>query len=476
MNDLENINISLSHMMDQLKDTKDFDKKQFLSDYYPKQVEYILNNKKSRVTFYYGGARAGKTAGNKGKLVYYDLFHFPQIPGYIIICGPTEKKAKELYWNSLRRLKTYYNLPWSFKVGEGLIETRNNSILFRGLKDISNAQKDQGRKIKLCIVDEPQTIRADVLEHYMNSVIIPRTIEVEGEICLTGNPPHFFHPFIQKEYDNPGNRQILTNLFDNESISYEKAHGFINSERKRRGFKKGEEDAAFRREFYGEMVFDNESTIFKATEKNLFAELPKGRSEYEKVMGIDLGYKDSDAIVVCYYDREDHSIYVVEEYEKAEQTYEQLMQIVFETSSSHGGIEIKVMDTGGLGLKGVESLMDKYSVDFIPADKGSKMNYVEMLKSEIVANRIFFKKDSKLLKEFPQIVYNWNREKIDDKSYHSDLLDALLYSFRYIHSHLKPEDTKKSTRIDEIYNEYLRSLDEDSHILDEEILDQPAYI
>ena len=74
------------------------------------------------------------------------------------------------------------------------------------------------------------------------------------------------------------------------------------------------------------MVQDDNLLIFKTTkEKNFYGVLPLETYQYEKVMGIDIGWHDYDAIVVLYYCQNTGKIYVVEEDEENKQTFERLM-------------------------------------------------------------------------------------------------------------------------------------------------------
>jgi len=425
-----------------------YNTEEFIKIFYPKQQQCILNPSNKDITMFWGGARGGKSFGCCGTVVYTDMDYRSDIHARIIVAAATEGKAKQLYWEKLKRAAHRLNLPWTFKSGESRINTKFNDIVFRGLKDIPNANKDQGFKIKLCLVEEPQTIKADILEHYIENVVMPRLIEVKGRVLFAGNPPHFPHPYLKKLYKNNEVNVIQTNMYDNQSLSNKKIIAYLEKQRKRLGFKKGEESAAFRREYYGEMIEDRDLVVFHPTEKNIFENLPKvdaaGKQiHWDKVMGIDIGADDSDAVVVIYYSPILNQIYVVEEYEKSGQNIKELSDKINHYSRMHGGIDLKIIDTGGLGKKITHDIASRYGTTLIAAEKSEKMSFVEMMKVEIDYGNMFFKEGSDLVKEMEQIIYTMDREKIDDKKgYHSDLLDACLYAFRYIYTHLKPAEPK----------------------------------
>ena len=446
----EKILESLDSYINQVTDLSSYDEEKFLGMFYKKQREYILNPKGYGITLFYGGARAGKSFANLGKTARKDQSDTRY--GRIVIASATEQKVKQLYWEKLKSAKKALNLPWNFKDKDSQIVTQNGEIVFRGLKDIGNANKDQGFTIKMCIIDEPQTIRPDILQHYIENVIRPRCIELNAEICLTGNPPHFPFPYLKELYNNKEVRTIVTNFFDNESLTMKQKTDFLEKERKRLGVVKGEEPPAFRREYFGEMIEDTDLVVFKPTEKNDFEVLPycddkKYPIHWEKVMGIDVGSDDSDAVVVIYYSGVLKKVYIVEEFEKSGQNVKQLADKIKLYSNNHGGIDIKVIDTGGLGKKVTQEISDRYEVHLIPAEKSEKMTYIEILKAEIESGNVLFRKGSALRKEMERIIYTLDREKIDDKKgYHSDLLDAALYAFRYIYNHIMPRSVEADTR------------------------------
>ena len=84
----------------------------------------------------------------------------------------------------------------------------------------------------------------------------------------------------------------------------------------------------------------------------------------------------------------------------------------------------------------------------IAAEKSRKLDYIKILRNEINIGRIKFKKDSQIVEEMSQIIWN---EKCDDmdsnNGLHSDLVDALIYSMRYIYNNYmeKVPSTKRSS-------------------------------
>jgi len=451
---------SIQHYIKSSRVENLFNKDDFLNLFMPKQLKYILNKDKKNFILYYGGRRAGKSAGNIGKIIYTDLYSPEKEYARIVYASATISKAKELAWKKLQKANERFELKWKFIEKESIIITPRNEIVMRGLKDIPNANKEYGFKIKLVIIDEPHTIKTNILQHYIENACMWGLSDLDGEMCLTFNPPHFPHPYIRKELKNKENLIIQTNIFDNTKLREKRGNlieNFIDKERKRRGLKKGEEDNRFRRDVYGEYLEDTDSLVFRVKEeRNFFVDLPQN-DIFEKVMGIDIGWDNADAIVVLYYSRKNGIIYVVEEFEKTKQTIDVLMGHIKRIENQHGTIPFKIIDKGGLGKKMTMDTFDKYGVDLITAEKSEKLTYVEFMRAEIDAGRMKFKKNSELVKEFDQIIYDEKKEKLDEKEgYHSDLLDATLYSFRYIYNHIRIKPKLKQDPLEVEINRMLR--------------------
>ncbi len=452
------INEQVENFIKATNEAVTLDRDEFLDCFFDKQKEYILNPSRKRVTLYYGGRRGGKSSGNVGLIIYTDLFDKPTLQGRIVYASATQEKAKDLAWLKLQRWAKEFGFSWTFKDKESKILTPRNEIVFRGLKDITNANKDQGFRLKLCVIDEPQTVNSNVLEHYMNNVIIWGLTELQGRLCLTGNPPHFPHAFIKEQYYNKENNLIVTNIFDNKALDAKKTKDFIDAERKRRGLEVGNEDSYFKRSVYGEYVEDFDSIVFPIDKvKNFYSALPDGH--YKTVMGVDIGWHDADAIAILKVNRDTGEIFVELEYEKAKQDVSSLCRKIVELM---GEWDIKyppVMDTGGIGKKLAEELTARYGLYFEAAKKTDKMAFVEILRSDIINGLIKFKIGSKFAKEAKQIIYTATKEKIDTKmGLKSDLQDAILYAYRFIYQSIKAQHTEvKKTFVEKRIDSILKS-------------------
>lgn len=467
MSKIEDLIGSIDHFITKMNSIDDFDIESFIQLHHIKQQKYILNEGDTKVTLFYGGRRAGKSAANMGLVIFTDKCILPQEHGKIIYASSTIEKAKNLAWHKLERLNNEFRFGWHFENKSSKIITRSNEIIMRGLKDRPSADKDMGMPIKLVIIDEPQTINEHILKHYVLNVITWGMADFKGSarLCYTGNPPHFPHRFLRSEYFNKENHVIPVDIFDNPKFTKKEALEYINGERKRRGFEIGEEDNYFKRDVYGEWIDPtDEYLIFNVRESNFYKDLPMS-DYYSGVMGVDLGHTDCDAIVILYYSLNDGTIYLDLEYKKNKQDITSLANEINSVLNEYDNIEFKTIDTGGLGKKITDELTVRHNLDLIPAEKTHKMTYVELLKAHINHGMFKFKRGSMLAQEMKQIIYTDDKQKIDDKKgLHSDLLDATVYAFRFIYNYiLLGKSDRLKTFAEKRKEELIKQMQEEYH-------------
>ena len=180
-----------------------------------------------------------------------------------------------------------------------------------------------------------------------------------------------------------------------------------------------------------------------------FDKLPDN-GQFVYVMGVDLGGgRAYDAVVLIAYDIYERKSYVVKEWEGPTdgRTLEHLASRIKGMVLEVGEVSHISVDFGGLGSRLAYILQTNYGITNIhPAEKSTKMAYLEELRTEIHTGRLLFRRESLLVKEFPQIFYTEDQTEIDDENgLHSDLIDACLYSTRYLFNKYPKERPVKKT-------------------------------
>ena len=405
----------------------------------PKQREFL--SAEEETVIYTGAKRSGKTLAASALAVIMD--DRIKLDARIVFASATIEKVKALYWNNLSQLNKNLKLGWIFHSGKNLIQTLTKQIVFQGLRDESSARMQVGFKVCCLILEEAHTIRQNVLHHFWHEVIRWNTANIPGaRMNIICNPPHMPVKFLEDIVKNPEIRVIRTQMSDNPWMTEDTLKKFIKKEAQIRGFKtikEAKKSPAFRRAIYGEWAYDTGSVIFDRNRIKTYKELPSNyKSTFTFVVGADIGGGRSyDAVVVLGYSQFENKVYVIEEFE--EETSEKDVQD-FANKLKYFYEKYKptatALDFGGHGERIAHVLMIRYGVvGVIPAKKVDKISHLLEMRTEAYRGRLIFSEDSKLMKEFPQIIFNDMGDEVDDKNgLHSDLLDACLYSFRHIYS------------------------------------------
>ena len=421
---------------------------------------------------YVGARRAGKTVANLLLIVIYDLFVTTDIPARIVIASYTIGKVRGLYWNSLMIANKLLRLGWNFKNQDSMIVTKNNEIVFRGLKDMPSANMDIGYKIKLAIIEELHTIKEDIVKHYIENVITHGTVGIPlASIRVTANSPVYHMPYYEAMYENPEIEVINTTMWDNPYYSKDMVDEYALKIARKLGYSSIEEaranHAGFARDLFGDRRLDKSTLVFPDYSQYAFFDKIPNYKEMIPVMGVDIGGGSAkDAIIVLLYSQYENQTYLdyEEEIETADEDLEKLAtgirnthKIYKELTGQWASVSI---DTGGVGKRIAMTLRNRYAVpNVIPAKKEDKMTYLREFKTELLHHRIKLKKDSTLYTEFKQIVYNDRKDQIDDeRGLHSDLLDASLYAMRYLMSQYYQTRPKVLTPNEKVIEEFKKQI------------------
>jgi hypothetical protein len=222
-----------------------------------------------------------------------------------------------------------------------------------------------------------------------------------------------------------------------------------------------ESDPSYIRETFGRWVEDKDSLVFKfSMAKNTYDALPT-TGEWNYIIGIDIGYNDSDAIAVIGYNTHHKKVYLVDEHVKNKQNISQLVAVIKEYKEEYNPIRM-VMDAGALGKKIQEELRMRHGLNIDAADKARKVEFIELLNDDLrtekfkAFNKSLFEEDCMLVQwDKDSRIRNPERPKISD-TYHSDICDAVLYAWRECRHYLseKPEVKPKDGT-----NAYMKELE-----------------
>lgn len=412
-----------------------------VSDDFPAQTRFV--NDRSR----YIDAQCSRRAGKSNGLALRFLITMEEHPGTTCIyLALTRDSAKSIMWPVLKELDEKYKLKCSFTDSTLTVKHANGAkLVLYGADQANFIRRLKGQKSPGIGIDEAQDFGTH-LESLINDVLTPMLVDyTDSWLAVVGTPGpvpmgYYFDITQNKKY---GYSHHEWTILDNPFIPT--AQAFIDDMILKRQWEPNH--PTLMREWKNKWVLDLESLWIRyKAETNHFIELPRNVKKWNYILGIDIGYKDADALAVLAWSEEDPNTYLIEELITAKQDITSLVSQI-EGMSKKYDIYKMVIDQGGLGLKIAEEIRKRHSVPVEPADKKLKSENVGILNDELRLGRFKAKSASRFAQDSYLIQIDWLHSTPDKivikKDPHSDIIDAVLYAFResYAFTH-KPEKPK----------------------------------
>ena len=407
---------------------------------FPKQQAFVAD--KNRYVLAQCSRRAGKTNGIA--LRFIDTM--AKNPGatcrYLAL---TRESAKSIMWPILHEMDDRLNLGYSFTESNLTMRHPNGAKLQLYGADMSNFIKRlRGTKSPGVAIDEAQDF-GQHLQSLINDVLAPTLVDYpDSWLALTGTPgpvpTGYFYDACHGKYGySIHNWTILDNPY------VENAEDFIYEFSQNNAWEPN--NPTLLREWRNQWVMDKEALWVRYDAfKSDFTILPPGKWTY--VVGIDLGFKDNDAIAVLSWSEDSNEVYLVEEWLAGKQGITELVEKINQFSSKYP-VSKMVIDEGGLGKKIAEEIRRRHAIPVQQADKHRKQENVEFLNDWLRLGRFKAKKDSTFALDSYKVQIDWEKSRHDKivikKHPHSDIIDAVLYAFRecYAFAYQKPKELPK---------------------------------
>lgn len=379
--------------------------------------------------------RAGKTTACAADMVYTCINEPGTTSLYITL---SRSSAKKIIWKELRELNRNYKLEGVESISELSITFPNQSVLYlSGAKDASEIEKFRGMALRLVYIDEAQSFRAYIKE-LIDDALSAALMDYSGTLNLIGTPGPIPTGFFHDAYTNAQGTWSKHHwtFWSNNFITLKsnKTHQqMLDRELKRRGVTA--DDPSIQREYFGRFTLDSDSLLIHySKEINHYEMLPSilpGKWNY--IMGIDLGFDDADAIAVIAWSDIDPCTYLVEEKVVAQQGLTELVEQI-EVFRKKYDISKIVIDQGGLGKKLAEEMRRRHHIPVEAADKARKMETIAFLNDALRTKRFKATSDSKFAQDSYLVEIDKDKSTSDkivvSKTYHSDIIDAVLYAFK----------------------------------------------
>lgn len=372
--------------------------------------------------------RAGKTTAlaKKFKLT---MDKYPgSLSRYIAL---TRDSAKDIMWGILQDLDEQEGWGCEFIESALTMVTPNKAKLRLLGADMQNfIRRLKGAKSPAVAIDEAQDFGPH-LSSLIDDVLTPTLLDYQDSwLALTGTPgPIPRGVFYDASHLQLGGYKVHKwTLYENPYLV--NAETFVNDLKKKKAW--DDLNPTYLREYQNKWVLDTESLLIRYNEAiNSYDSLPTLPWNY--ILGVDIGHRDADALAVIAWSSRSPNIYLVEEVITNGQDITELSKQITQLTNKYSIVKI-VMDEGALGKKIAEELRRRRQLPIHPADKLRKIENVALLNDYLRQGKFKAKKNSRFVSDSYQVQIDYEHSTPDrlvvKKGFHSDIIDAVLYSFR----------------------------------------------
>ncbi len=389
--------------------------------------------------------RAGKSVGLDAWLLQGPIEN-PAAPSLYFTL--TRKNAKRIAWSTMLELNRKHSLGYEPNESELILKRGGRGLVYlTGIDNRGEIDKIRGTGWGRAAGDEAQTL-PQYMKDLAEDVLMPSFMDHGGKLRFTGTPgavpSGFFHHIA---HSDDWSHHSWT-VWDNPHIEDERKQLMLEKTMKVRGVNINH--PSIRREFFGEWTLDLDALVFKFDAgKNTYTLLPHEPEAWRHVVGVDLGWDDSDAIAVLAFHHNQPCAYLRDEMVMPKQTITQLSERLKAVVDLYKPLAI-VVDTGGLGKKIAEEVSSRTLLPLQPAEKTRKFEFIELVNDALRSGRLFVKAGSQFASDAMRL--EWDKEKsigerlVISERFHSDICDAVLYAFRESLHWLHKEKVKEPER------------------------------
>jgi hypothetical protein len=418
---------------------------------FEEQVRFIRDSNKFKTAVC--SRRSGKTISCAADLI--DTVQSSE--GDVAYITLTRGTAKRIIWRELLKINDKYQLGAKPDNQELTLTMPNGNIVYlSGAKDESEIEKFRGMALRKIYIDEAQAFRPYIKE-LIDEVLEPSLTDYDGSLILIGTPGPVPAGFFYDAATGDGWSHHKWTIHNNPHIerkSGKTADKIIEERCKRRGVSVN--DPSIRREYFGEWESDEDALVYKFDQRRNTFIIPPRDLRY--IFGIDIGYKDSDAIAVLGYDDKEGRSYLVEEWIADKQDITSLAEKIKVLKLKYDPVKM-IMDAGALGKKIQEEIRHRHGLNVEAADKHRKLEYISLMNDDLRNGKLQAYLGSRFAEDCQLVVWDWDdptKPRISDR-YHTDIGDAVLYSWRECRHYFKQDEVSK---IQQRTDDYMKQLEE----------------
>lgn len=404
--------------------------------------EFIVQNRFINDASRYLVAQCSRRAGKTNGLAIRFFKTLEKYPGsQCIYLSLTRDSALSIMWPVLQELNDKYDIGCTFTESKLIMSHPNGAKLRLLGADMKNFIKRlKGIKSPGIAIDEAQDFGSH-LQSLVDDVLTPTMTDYEDSwIALTGTPGPVPQGYF---FDITQNRKFGYSyhgwtLMNNPYLP--NPEEFLADLKSKREW--DDTNPTLLREWQNQWVLDTQALWIRYNESiNHYTQLPEGKYQY--ILGVDIGYKDADALALLAWTEDSPVTYLIKEVITAKQGLTELVDQIHSVQKQYNVSKI-VIDEGGLGKKLAEEMRRRHGIPVHPADKLRKQENVELLNDMLRLGKFKAKSASRFVQDSYLVQIDWDKStpnKIVIKSKpHSDIIDAVLYAFKEspAYTHQKP--------------------------------------
>jgi hypothetical protein len=411
-----------------------------LKDALPQQKEFI--NDPSKLKAILATRRASKSF-TAGLYLFKEALDNPGVSClYLALTRDSAKKI--MVKDVMSTINKKYKIGAKFNKTELSYTLPNGSIIYLLGIDSDEDEKDKvlGQKFKLVVIDEAASFKTDQKE-LVYKILKPAMTDLKGTIIMIGTPGNNIRSLFYKvttgeekgwtvynwkATDNP----YVAKQIQDEMAELIAANPLIV------------ETPLWRQMYKGEWVIELDKLVYRYNEeRNSVSKLPdiSHKTNWKYILGIDLGWEDASAFVVCAYNEFDTNLYIVKTYKKSQMD---ITDVANKIKSIMKDYEISKFIVDGASKQAVEEIKNRHKIPLITADKAGKADFINLMNAEMIQGKIKLldKETEDLTTEWQTLIWD---EKAKKKTEHSacpnHLADAALYAWRYCYNYLSERET-----------------------------------
>lgn len=393
---------------------------------FPRAQELFDSAIWNRQTAALAGRRAGKTSTILALIVLCGFMGWD-----VLIVYPNAKQARNKMLGSLVRLAKLIGLRVHSRKSDGIVEIGvKGATLEIGSAHTRDAiDSIRGDGTFIVIIDEPGSIDDDLLVYLMDEVVGPQLMDHGGHWVMIGTPRRppvgrwtdITDPEINAKITNADAKwNLIMGWTYKDNPHLKDPERTVDAELARMG--KTRESDTYLVEYMAQPATSDSDRPLHWTSANDYTDLPAWPPVL-KVVGVDIGWTDEDAIGTLYVYR--GCVYLVEEDIDPLQTDMQLALKLRTNRTAHAP-EITVADSAN--AKSIANLQ-AMGISIVGAKKGrgSVPMGLKQLDNWLRERRFFAKRGSRFVRDAALIEWKVKGKTLKEKP-HSNIIPAVRYA------------------------------------------------